>query len=210
MLTSEEISERMESVFKEDLDALQDNQKDFHGIREFLDTFHGITDNTGNNIAELSTRYYHEYLILDAILEAFVYKNTYKFSELNKWVFSYGDKKFYYDVSIPFYEACIWKLCSLGDIKIISEKDNPDPEFELTEEGLKALQNQTFSTLAQSTLYNYQASLANDKNNELTNQSVELNHRIKKLTGIALIFAIFSSLLTLLSCICGLLSLLFR
>lgn len=200
MASSEEISEKMESTFQDEFDALLGNNKDSHSIREFLETFHEITDDTGNSIAELSTRYYHEYLILDAILEAFVYKNTYKFSELNKWVFSFGDNKFYYDVSVPFYETCIWKSCSLGYIEIISEKDVSDPEFELTEEGLKALQNQTLSSLAQSTLYNYQASLANEK-------SIELNHQIKKLTHIALIFAIFSSLLTFVSCICGFLSL---
>ena len=209
MAGQEELSS-MESAFKEDLDALQENHKEFHSIKEFLETFHGITENSGKSIAELSTRFYHEYLILDAILEAFVYNDTYRFSELNKWVYSYGDKKFYYDVSVPFYEACIWKLCSLGFIKMISEKTNPDPEFILTEEGLKALQNQVFSNLAQSTLYNYQASMANEKSIELANQSVEINHRIKRLTKIAMVFAICSTLLTLFSCIIGLLSLVFQ
>ena len=180
---------------------MQENQKEFHYIREFLDTFHGISENSGKSIAELSTRFYHEYLILDAILEAFVYKDTYKFSELNKWVFSYGDKKFYYDVSVPFYEACIWKLCSLGFIKMISETTDSDPEFILTKEGLEALKNQIFSSLSQSTLYNYQASLANEKSIELANQSVEINHQIKKLTRITLFFAICGTLLTLFGCI---------
>ena len=209
MASQEEIIS-MESAFKEDLDALQENHKELHSIREFLETFHGITENSGKSIAELSTRFYHEYLILDAILEAFVYKDTYRFSELNKWVYSYGDKKFYSDVSVPFYEACIWKLCSLGFVKMVSEKDVPDPEFILTDEGLKALQNQVFSNLAQSTLYNYQASKANEKSIELANQSVEINHRIKKLTRIALFIAVCSALLTFFSCIIGLLSLVFQ
>ena len=64
----------------------------------------------GKNIKEISIDFYHESLILSAILEAFIYCDEYSYTVLNNWVFSFIDDELLHKVTITYYNKCFVKL----------------------------------------------------------------------------------------------------
>ena len=116
-------------------------------------------------------------------MEAFVFKEEYYFKDMNRWVFNYVDKDFIWDVSVPYYNMCVAKLCNLKLLEVICQnEDDKNPLFKITNNGKESLRQQTFANLAQSSLYNYQASLSNE-------QSVKLNNQIKRITVASVLVA---------------------
>lgn len=157
----------------EDIKALKEIHELFNTFKDKMKPYEGIGLNSGRTIKEIAKRFYQENLILSAILEAFVYKEKYCFSDLNKWVFNYVDNEFIWDVSIPYYNICVAKLCNIGFLKAeFQDTRDSNPSITITDQGRDALRQQTFANLAQSSLFNYQASLSNE-------QSVKLNNQIK-------------------------------
>lgn len=171
----------------EDIKALKEIHELFNTFKDKMKPYEGIGLNSGRTIKEIAKRFYQENLILSAILEAFVYKEKYCFSDLNKWVFNYVDNEFIWDVSIPYYNICVAKLCNIGFLKAeFQDTRDSNPSITITDQGRDALMQQTFATLAQSSLFNYQASLSNE-------QSVKLNNQIKWIT-VASAFVAFAAL----------------
>ncbi len=139
-------------------------------------TYEGVTMDSGRTMSEISQRVYQENLIQYAIMEAFTFQERMSLKELNTWIFKYVDKEFVWTVSIPFCNMCIDKLCKLKLLEVsISNKDDNNPEYKITEKGKDALRQQIFPSLAQSSLYNYQACKLNE-------QAVEINKVIKRIT----------------------------
>ena len=59
---------------------------------------------------------------------------------------------------------CVAKLCNVGLLKAaFSDENDNNPDFSITEQGREALRQQTLANLAQSSLFNYQASLSNEQ-----------------------------------------------
>ena len=161
----------------------------------------------GRNIKEISIDFYHESLILSAILEAFIYCDEYSYTALNNWVFSFIDDELLHKVTITYYNKCFIKLSSLGLIDIIDltgKGDNNSTIVKITEAGKVALQNQTFASLAQSILFNYQATLLNEETVQLTKTTVHLNEQIKWLTCAALLTAVVSAVVSIIALIISL------
>ena len=186
MATMGEIMKDPSKATDEDIKALNEIHELFNTFKDKIKPFEGISLNSGRTIKEIAKRFYQENLILSAILEAFVYKEKYCFSDLNKWVFNYVDNEFIWDVSIPYYKMCVAKLCNIGFLKA-EFQDTSDNNLclTITDQGRDALRQQTFANLAQSSLYNYQASLSNE-------QSVKLNRQIKCITVVSA-FVAFSA-----------------
>ena len=171
----------------EDIKALKEMHELLYSFKEKMKPYEGISLNSGRTIEEIAKRFYQENLILSAILEAFVYKEKYSFSDLNKWVFNYVENKFKWDLSVSYYNLCVAKLCNIGLLKAeFQDEHDCNPFFSITEEGRDALRQQTFANLAQSSLFNYQASLSNE-------QSVKLNNQIKRIT-VASVLVAFAAL----------------
>jgi hypothetical protein len=146
--------------------------------------YEGVTMDSGRTMSEISQRVYQENLILYAIMEAFTFQERMSLKELNTWIFKYVDKEFVWDVSIPFCNMCIAKLCKLQLLEVsITNKDDNNPEYIITEKGKEALRQQIFPSLAQSSLYNYQAK-------KLNIQTLKLNNTIKCLTVGSIIVAL--------------------
>lgn len=184
MTTLGEIMNDPSKATEEDVNALRDIFDKLNLLKNSMDPYEGITVNSGRPVKEIAIRFYQENLMLSAILEAFVYKDNYFFVDLNKWVFDYIDKDFIWEVSIPYYNGRVAKLCNTGLLKA-EFKDDKDinPEISITEEGKSALRQQTYANLAQSSLYNYQASLSNE-------ESVKLNRQIKWITVMSVIVSV--------------------
>lgn len=171
----------------EDIKALKEIHDLFNTFKDKMKPYEGISLNSGRTIKEIAKRFYQENLILSAILEAFVYKEKYCFSDLNKWVFNYVDNDFIWDVSIPYYNMCMAKLCNNGLLTVeFQDTSDSNPSITITDQGRDALRQQTFANLAQSSLFNYQASLSNE-------QSVKLNRQIKCITVVSA-FVAFAAL----------------
>lgn len=184
MTTLGEIMNDPSKATEKDVNALRDIFDKLNLLKYSLKPYEGITMNSGRPIKEIALRFYQENLILSAILEAFVYKDNYFFVDLNKWVFDYIDKDFIWEVSIPYYNGCVAKLCNTGLLKAEFKADKDiNPEISITEEGKSALRQQTYANLAQSSLYNYQASLSNE-------ESVKLNRQIKWITVMSVIVSV--------------------
>lgn len=187
MATMGEIMKDPSKATAEDIKALNEIHELFNTFKDKIKPFEGISLNSGRTIKEIAKRFYQENLILSAILEAFVYKEKYCFSDLNKWVFNYVDNDFIWDVSIPYYNMCMAKLCNNGLLKAeFQDTSDSNPSITITDQGRDALRQQTFANLAQSSLFNYQASLSNE-------QSVKLNRQIKCITVVSA-FVAFAAL----------------
>lgn len=187
MATMGEIMRNPSAATKEDVEAWGEIMKTLREFKQSLIPYEGITLKSGRNIKEISQRIYQENLILSAIMEAFVFKEEYFFKDMNKWVFNYVDKDFIWDVSVPYYNMCVAKLCNLKLLEVICQnEDDKNPLFKITNKGKESLRQQTFANLAQSSLYNYQASLSNE-------QSVKLNNQIKRIT-VASVLVAFAAL----------------
>ncbi len=185
----------MGEIMKDPSKATDEDIKSMKEIHELLFTFkdkmnpyEGFGLNSGRTIKEIAKRFYQENLILSAILEAFVYKEKYCFADLNKWVFNYVDNEFIWDVSVPYYNMCLAKLCNTGLLKAEFQNEcDCNPDITITGQGRDALRQQTFADLAQSSLFNYQASLSNER-------SVKLNKQIKWITVVSA-FVAFAALI---------------
>lgn len=186
MATLGEIMNDPSRATEDDVNALRDIFDKLNLLKSSLKPYEGITMDSGRPIKEIALRFYQENLILSAILDAFVYKENYYFVDLNKWVFDYVDKDFIWEVSIPYYNRCVAKLCNIGLLKAESndEKDI-NPKISITDEGKNALRQQTYANLAQSSLFNYQASLSNE-------ESVKLNKQIKWITVTSVIVSVLA------------------
>ena len=169
---------------EEDINAMKDIFDKLNLLKKNLYPYECVPVSSGRPIKEIAIRFYQENLILSAILEAFVYKDKYRFADLNKWVFDYIDKDFIWDLSIPYYHMCVTKLCNIGLLKEeFKDKEDFNPEISITGEGKCALRQQTYANLAQSSLFNYQASLSNEV-------SVKLNRQIKWITRTSVLVSI--------------------
>ena len=173
MATMGEIMKDPSKATDEDIKALKEMHELLYSFKEKMKPYEGISLNSGRTIEEIAKRFYQEHLILSAILEAFVYKEKYSFSDLNKWVFNYVENKFKWDLSVSYYNLCVAKLCNISLLKAeFQDEHDCNPFFSITEEGRDALRQQTFANLAQSSLFNYQASSLNKQIKRITIASV--------------------------------------
>lgn len=187
MATMGEILKDPSKATEEDVKAMRDINSLVNSLKEKMEPYQGFNINAGRPMKEIALRFYQESLILSAILEAFVYIESYSFANLNKWVFDYVDKDFMWEVSVPYYNMCVAKLCNIGLLKAVFQDENDNnPNITITDQGKEALRQQTYANLAQSALFNYQASLSNE-------QSVKLNRQIKCITVVSA-FVAFAAL----------------
>lgn len=174
-MTLKELSEHPERASEEELKALEEA---FNTIREFGKRskyiLSGITMESGRSQEELAKSYYEETMLMSAILESFVYSPEQEYKDINKFVFNFTDKAFVWDVSVARYNLYLSKLVILGLVKVTKE-DKYNPTFVVTDEGLEAIRQQTYSNLAQAALFNLQTQRLNDKALDMSRRTVRQN-----------------------------------
>lgn len=155
-MTLKELSEHPERASEEDQKAME---KALNAIREIGEQskylLNGITPKSGRNQEELAKSYYEETMLMAAVLESFVYSPEQEYKDINKFVFNYTDKGFFWEVSVARYNLYLAKLAILGLIEVTKE-DKYNPTFAITDEGIVAIRQQNYSNLAQAALFNLQ------------------------------------------------------
>lgn len=166
----------------------EDYKKKIESFREFekLSKAHNIDKELTNNTTKiLSERFYKEFFIMAAILDAFFIKNEISFKELNQSIYSYTPKDFLWKLTINYQNLIILKMIRLGFIEKIETEDQYMPNFRITSEGIKIYQEQQLQNIAASSFFSYQA-----KN---------LNIKMMWLTVLMLFVTISSIIVTILS-----------
>lgn len=155
-MTLKELSEHPERASEEDQKVME---KAMNAIREIGEQskylLNGITPKSGRNQEELAKSYYEETMLMAAVLESFVYSPEQEYKDINKFVFNYTDKGFFWEVSVARYNLYLAKLAILGLIEVTKE-DKYNPTFAITDEGIVAIRQQNYSNLAQAALFNLQ------------------------------------------------------
>lgn len=155
-MTLKELSEHPERASEEDLKAMEEAM---NAIKELGEQskyiLNGVTPKSGRSQEKIVTSYYEEMMLMAAILESFVYSPEQEYKDINKFVFNYTDKGFFWEVSVARYNLYLAKLAILGLIEVTKE-DKYNPTFAITEEGIAAIRQQNYSNLAQAALFNLQ------------------------------------------------------
>lgn len=174
-MTLKELSEHPERASEEDVKAMEEGM---NAIREIGDqskyVLNGVTSNSGRSQEELAKSYYEETMLMAAVLESFVYSPKQEYKDINKFVFNYTDKGFFWEVSVARYNLYLVKSAILGLIEVTNE-DKYNPTFAITEEGIVAIRQQNYSNLAQAALFNLQTQRLNDQTLELSKRAVKQN-----------------------------------
>lgn len=147
-------------------------------------------DLTNNTSDVLSERFYIEYFIMSAILEAFFLKDELTFKELNQSINNYVPKDFLWNVPVAYQNLIIKKMIRLGFIDVVDIGDKYNPHFKITIEGIKVYQEQIFQNLASSAFFSYQTLLLNKR-------TIKLNLSILRLTVLMLIVTVCSVIVTI-------------
>lgn len=152
-----------------------------------------IDKEIANNTTEvISERFYKEFFIMSAILEAFYVKDKISFVELNQNIYNHVPKEFLYEMSVSYQNLIISKMIRLGFIEVLETGDKYMPDFKITPEGVKIYQEQQLQSIAASSFFSHQALSLNKK-------TEKLNIIILWLTGLMLVVTICSVIVTILS-----------
>lgn len=155
-MTLKELSEHPERASEEDLKAMEEAMNAIREIGERSKyVLNGVTPKSGRSQEELAKSYYEETMLMAAILESFVYSPEQEYKDINKFVFNYTDKGFFWEVPVARYNMYIAKLVILGLIEVTKE-DKYNSTFAITDVGIEAIRQQNYSNLAQAALFNLQ------------------------------------------------------
>lgn len=155
-MTLKELSEHPERASEEDLKAMEEAMNAFREIGERSKyVLNGVTPKSGRSQEELAKSYYEETMLMAAVLESFVYSPEQEYKDINKFVFNYTDKGFFWEVPVARYNMYIAKLVILGLIEVTKE-DKYNSTFAITDVGIEAIRQQNYSNLAQAALFNLQ------------------------------------------------------
>lgn len=146
-------------------DSWTDEEKD--DLKKLTDAFgvlsqtvkaYNIDNELANNTTEiLSERFYREFFIMTAILEAFFIKDEISFKELNQNIYNYVPKEFLWEITAQYQNLIISKMIRLGFIEVVETEDKYMPNFKLTIDGAKIYQEQQLQNLAATSFFSHQA-----------------------------------------------------
>lgn len=196
-MTIRELSEHPENANVEELKAFVDCVCLMEEMGKQIEPLiNGVTMESGRTKEEIAYSYYVETMLMSAILESFVTSSVQEYKGINKFVFNYTDKELFWDMPVTTYYKCLAKLCKVGLLELTKD-DNYNPSFAITEDGLLALRQQTYSNLAQSALFNLKTQQLNDQTLELSKRAVKQNRMMLVVAVASVIVAIFSVIIAL-------------
>ena len=175
-MTLKELSEYPEQASEEDLKAFAECMKMMNELGKTISPImNGVSAESGRSKEEIAYAYYVDTMLMAAILESFTLSTgEQEYKDINKFVFNYTDKAFMWDMPITTYFRCLARLRSMGLLELTKE-DKYNPSFKITDEGILALQEQTYANLAQTALFNLKTQQLNDQTIELSKRAVRQN-----------------------------------
>ena len=194
MATISEIIEHPELATKEDFEALTKTRE----LGKSLEGYN-VNLNTNNTTSVISSRFYQEHFVMSAVLEAFYNKDVLNYQELNEAILNRIPKEFLYNLQPKEFQNIILKMKRLGFLENLKSENEYMPIFKITDDGIKALQQQTFQNLSSSSFFNYQTQELNKQSQELNKYALKLNKRAIRMNIFMLIVTIMSVLVTFLT-----------
>lgn len=164
----------------------------FGELAKSLKAYNVNTELANNTTNDLSQRFYKEFFIMAAILEAFFSKDEISFKELNQSIYNYVPKEFLWDITVNYQNLIISKMIRLGFLEVIKTEDKYLPTFKITSEGIKIYQAQQLQNLAASSFFSFQTL-------SLSKKTQKLNVKMYWLTILMLIVTICSVIVTVMS-----------
>lgn len=180
MATMRELVEHPELATQDDINNLKKIMDDVHKFGESIKGYN-VKIPSNNSIQRTAEVFYQEYLVMAAILEAFVNKDEIDFKEMNQSIFNYLPCEFLNN-PITFFQNIILKMMRIGYIEAIPTEDIYLPRFKLTADGISALKNQTFHALASTSFF--------------SKQTFECNKKIKMSNIIMIVITVLMLLIT--------------
>lgn len=134
---------------------------------------------------QISKKIYEQNFLMSAILDSFIHNQSRNLKELLHMVLNEKiPLYFFYNVSIQDIYRVIIEMIKLGYIELYRKEQTMVPIFQLTNLGVKMLQERTLQNVALSSFYNY--------------QSYELNKKTVYLSFIAVFLAILAIIVSIL------------
>lgn len=140
----------------------------------------------------IASDFYQEHLIMAAILEAFIEQNEISLQKLNQSICNRIPADFLYDLPVSYTNGVIQKMIRFGYIMPIDIGNKYMLNFRITEDGIKALKNQTFQSLASTSFFNKQTF-------DFNRQSQSINKKMLVMTILMLIATIASVTISVLA-----------
>jgi hypothetical protein len=150
-------------VTEQDINNFNECNKALVDLKNALAPYHvDIKTNVTNSKA--AARLYIDYFLMSAALDAFYIRNRLEFKKINEVIYNRIPRKDYlFKLKIVDNQKAVNKLSRLGLLERIETVDKNNLKYKITEAGVKAMQQQTFQTLAASAFYNYQTYKLNRK-----------------------------------------------
>ena len=195
MKTFGEILRNPDNLTEEEKKEILDMAEALKDLPKRVEAYKDLKLHDNNTEEVLSERFYQENFIMYAILETFLFKDKVSFGDINQSIILYAPKDFAWDISVARINMIIAKMIRLGFIEKIESENEYNPNFIITEEGIKIHQNQTLQTLASSAFYSYHTHLLNK-------EVKALSKRMFWLTVLSVIATIASTVVTIMSIAC--------
>ena len=175
-MTKEEIEKKQNEEF---LELLEKTKK----IKSKWEVYNlGQIDRKSDK--NISTKLYEENFLMSSILDAFTFRSSLNLKEILEIVLSEKvPNHFFNKVSVQKVYAIIAEMIKLGYIETYQEEKTVIPIFQLTNLGIKTLQERTLQNLALSSFYSY--------------QSYNLNKKAINLSLIALVISVIAIIVSI-------------
>lgn len=146
---------------EEDIEEYKKFVELIENLKKASSIYH-IEINENVTVNKLSLKFYIDNLIMSAVMEAFYSGNNIDFNyiinaiypRIPKWIWRLK-------ITVNDCQMAISKLVRLGLLEPIESENNHNPIFKITDDGIKALQEQTFQNLAVSSFFSYQTYIMN-------------------------------------------------
>lgn len=137
-------------------------------MKELSSVYH-IDKHVNITTGKVSSKFYIDNLIMSAIMESFYNGNECSYKDFINCIHERFPKwTWRLKLSTIDDKNAVSKLIRLGFIEYVESEDKYNPKFKITDNGIKALQEQTFQILAASSFFSHQTYLINKRSFWLT------------------------------------------
>lgn len=130
-------------------------------MKEMSSVYH-IDRQINVTTGKLASKFYIDNLIMSAIMESFYNGNERSYKDINNCIYK-KIPKWTWRLKLTTFDIqnSVIKLGRLGFIKYVESESKYNSKYEITDKGIKALQEQTFQILAASSFFSHQTYLIN-------------------------------------------------
>ncbi len=185
MMTQEEINQLRQKEFEE----LLARTKNIKGLAEiFAESGAGDNKNTDERVAK---NIYVDHFLMSSIMEAFMFRDSINLKELYEIVLSSKvPESFIWDIPIEKLNLTIIEMIKLSYIETYQKEKTFVPIFQITDLGIKILQDRTLQNLAITSFYSYQSQKLNER-------AIDLSKRALNVSLVAIYISVLSVIVTI-------------